>query len=297
VAYSSTWWVMVASARAPPIPPPADPRPPSHRNHTHHQPANTGWPLTMGSHQHAMQTASHALIPGEQLPFVMSYRSVFRVQEFRSLYNAQTLSLIGDQLAAFAVAVLVFDRTGSGLLIALAYASGWLPGVVGGPFLAPYADRLPRRAVMIVCDIARAILVVVLAWPGMLLAAAITLMYVLQLFSAPFSAARSALMVDVLYGGASSTLRQAGTITVSAVASVSSPCWMSARKQPPTSAEARAADGEVVPRIGETPVDIEDLARRGEFEQRSPVGDSKCNRVHIRNCTGLIVAAACARRP
>jgi hypothetical protein len=55
-------------------------------------------------------------------------------------------------------------------------ASGWWPGVVGGPLLAPYADRLPRRAVMIVCDVARALLVTVLAWPGTPLIVAIVLL-------------------------------------------------------------------------------------------------------------------------
>ena len=48
-----------------------------------------------------------------------------------------------------------------------------------------------------------------------------------------------------------------------------------ARNQPPTSAVSRTADGNVVPRIGEILVDAEDLARRSEFEQRSPVGDSQ----------------------
>jgi predicted MFS family arabinose efflux permease len=131
---------------------------------------------------------------------VASYRELFRVREFRFLYGAQTLSLVGDQLAAIAMAVLVFDRTGSGLITAVAYASAWLPGVLGGPLLASYADRFPRRSVMIVCDLARSVLVVALVLPGVPLVVAIPVLYVLHLFGAPFSAARSALMVDVLDG-------------------------------------------------------------------------------------------------
>jgi predicted MFS family arabinose efflux permease len=144
---------------------------------------------------------------------VTTYRSLFQVREFRYLYGAQTLSLVGDQFAAIAVAVLVFDRTNSGLLTAVAYASGWLPAVIGGPLLGPYADRLPRRAVMIVCDVARAILVAALAWPGLPLIVAIAVMYVATLFGAPFSAARSALMVDVLEGDAYVTGNGLGNIT------------------------------------------------------------------------------------
>ena len=53
--------------------------------------------------------------------------------------------------------MLVYDRTRSPLLTALAYASGYLPWIIGGLFLAGLADRYPRRAVMVTCDMARAV--------------------------------------------------------------------------------------------------------------------------------------------
>jgi MFS family permease len=84
-----------------------------------------------------------------------TYRALFTHREFRHLYAAQALSYLGDQLAAVAVAVIVYDRTGSGLLTAVAYASAWLPGVVGGPALGFLADRYPRRTVMIAGDLVR----------------------------------------------------------------------------------------------------------------------------------------------
>ena len=133
---------------------------------------------------------------------MVTYRQLFRVREFRFLYFAQSLSYLGDQLAAISVAVLVFDRTGSGLIAAVAYASGWLPGVLGGPLLATYADRYPRRSVMMVCDGARALLVLVLVTPGLPVGCLIPLLYVMHLFAGPFSAARSALMPQVLEGDA-----------------------------------------------------------------------------------------------
>jgi predicted MFS family arabinose efflux permease len=146
---------------------------------------------------------THRPIPApRQCDLMITYRSLFRISEFRYLYNAYTLSLVGDQLAAIAVAVLVFDETGSGLLTSVAYASGWLPGVVGSPLLAPYADRFPRRDVMVVCDVARGGLVAILVLPGLPLIMMITLLYLIHLFRAPFVAARSALMVEVLDGDA-----------------------------------------------------------------------------------------------
>jgi MFS family permease len=133
---------------------------------------------------------------------MVTYRQLFRVREFRFLYGAQALSYLGDQFAAISVAVLVFDRTGSGFMAAVAYASGWLPGVLGGPLLATYADRFPRRSVMMACDGARAVLVLALVTPGLPVGVLIVLLYVMHLFAGPFSAARSALMPDVLEGDA-----------------------------------------------------------------------------------------------
>jgi predicted MFS family arabinose efflux permease len=131
---------------------------------------------------------------------VATYRQLFGFREYRFLFGGQLLSFLGDQLGAVAIAALVFGRTGSGLLTAVAYAASWLPGVFGGPILATHADRLPRRRVLIVCDLARAALVALLALPAMPLWAAIVLLYVAHLWSPPFTAARSALMPEVLPG-------------------------------------------------------------------------------------------------
>ncbi|MBL7253197.1 MFS transporter [Paractinoplanes lichenicola] len=131
-----------------------------------------------------------------------TYRELFEYREFRFLYGGQVLSYLGDQVAAVAVAVLVFDRTDSALLSAVAYASAWLPGVFGGPILSTYADRLPRRAVLIGCDLARAVLIALVAVPGLPLWLAIVLLYAAHLFSPPFVAARAAIMPEVLPGEA-----------------------------------------------------------------------------------------------
>jgi hypothetical protein len=58
--------------------------------------------------------------------------------------------------------------------------------------LSGLADRLPRRTVMIVCDLSRAVLVVIMALPGLPLALRVAPLFVVTLISAPFSSARSA---------------------------------------------------------------------------------------------------------
>src|SRR5204863_8272786 len=88
-----------------------------------------------------------------------TFRDVFAVAEFRALWLAQLLSIIGDQLARVALTVLVFDRTRSALLAAVTFVVSVVPTFIGGITLAWLADRYPRRAVMIVCDPIRCALV------------------------------------------------------------------------------------------------------------------------------------------
>jgi MFS family permease len=129
-----------------------------------------------------------------------TYREVFAVGEFRALWLAQTLSYIGDQLAQVALAVLVYHHTGSPLLTAVTYALTYLPPIVGGPVLSGLADMFPRRTVMVVCDILRAGLVALMALQAMPFAMLCALVFLTVLLGAPFTAARAALLPDVLHG-------------------------------------------------------------------------------------------------
>jgi predicted MFS family arabinose efflux permease len=130
----------------------------------------------------------------------VGFRDVFAVSEFRALWLAQLLSVAGDQLARVALTVLVYDRTRSALLAALTYAVTIIPVFAGGILLSGLADRLPRRTVMIGCDVVRAVLVLVMAVLGMPLAALVVLLFAVTLFTAPFTSARSALYPDILAG-------------------------------------------------------------------------------------------------
>jgi MFS family permease len=129
-----------------------------------------------------------------------TYREVIAIREFRALWYGQGLSLLGDQLAQVALAVLVYDRTRSPLATAAVYALTYLPSIVGGPLLAGLADRFARRGVMMTCDLIRATLVAVMAVPGMPFWALCALVFFVVLLSAPFSAARAALLPEVLDG-------------------------------------------------------------------------------------------------
>jgi MFS family permease len=134
---------------------------------------------------------------GDERP---SFRSVFAVREFRPLFGTYTLSTVGDELARVALTVLVYQRTDSPLLSAITFALSFLPWAVGGPVLATLADRLPRHRVLIASDVARAVLVALMAVPGTPLPVLLALLLAVSLCAPPFESARSALMADVLEG-------------------------------------------------------------------------------------------------
>jgi MFS family permease len=129
-----------------------------------------------------------------------TFRDVFAVAEFRALWLAQLLSVVGDQLARVALTVLVFARTQSALLAAVTFVASIIPTFVGGVTLAWLADRYPRRQVMIACDLIRCALVLVMAIHGMPIAALVVLLFAVTLVGAPFTSARAAVYPDVLEG-------------------------------------------------------------------------------------------------
>ena len=130
-----------------------------------------------------------------------TFRQVFGISEFRALWTAQVLSVAGDQLARVALTLLVFHRTDSPLLAAITFAASVVPAFIGGLTLSGLADRLPRRQVMIACDLIRVVLVLVMAVSGIPIAVLVAL-FVRgdpDRCAVPLSA-RAALYPDILTG-------------------------------------------------------------------------------------------------
>jgi predicted MFS family arabinose efflux permease len=127
-----------------------------------------------------------------------SYRDVFALSEFRALWLSYVLSAGGDRVALVALTILVYARSKSPLLAAVTFAAGLVPYLFGGLFLSGLADRLPRRTVMIACDVARTLLVGAMLLPGMPLGALIALLYIVTTLQPPFDAARSAIVRDIM---------------------------------------------------------------------------------------------------
>jgi hypothetical protein len=129
-----------------------------------------------------------------------TFRDVFAVREFRALWFSEVLSVAGDRLALVAITLLVYNHTRSPLLAAIAYASGYVPWVIGGLFLADLADRRPRRTIMVVCDVVRMVLVAGMALPHVPIWVLVALLFATTMFAPPFESARAAITPDILLG-------------------------------------------------------------------------------------------------
>jgi MFS family permease len=79
-----------------------------------------------------------------------------RRPSFRLLVLASVGSGFGTYLAAIALSVDIYDRTGSGKWLAALLIADFLPIVLIGLTLGPLVDRLSRRRLMIVADLVRA---------------------------------------------------------------------------------------------------------------------------------------------
>ncbi|WP_341717909.1 MFS transporter [Micromonospora sp. FIMYZ51] len=131
-----------------------------------------------------------------------TFRDVFAVAEFRVVFASFGVFMIGETVKMLALSVLVYERTGSGLLAALAYVTGFLPHALGGLFLLALADRWPARGLIVGYDLLRLAMVAVLATGLLSPSAMLGLVAVVALFGPVSSAARNALLPELLRGDA-----------------------------------------------------------------------------------------------
>ncbi|MFD5749265.1 MFS transporter [Streptomyces sp. NPDC127033] len=129
------------------------------------------------------------------------YGAVFAVREFRFVFAAHLLSLLGVVVSEIALTFLVYDLTGSPLLSALTFALGLLPYLVGGTLLAGVADRYPARRVLVVCDLLCALCVGVMVLPGTPIAGLLALRCAVAAIAPVFTGTRMAALTDILGEG------------------------------------------------------------------------------------------------
>jgi MFS family permease len=130
------------------------------------------------------------------------YRQVLAGREFRVIFAADIVSMLGTVVAAVALTVLVYQRTGSPALAASVMALAFLPYLLGGALAGAAADRLPARRVLVGCDLASAALIAAMTIPGIPVAGLLVLLFANGLIAPVYQGVRSALLPDVLPPGA-----------------------------------------------------------------------------------------------
>ena len=122
-----------------------------------------------------------------------------RNRDFRALFFASVISLGGDWFLWVAINGLIYDATGKALYVGLAILAQESAFFLASPIGGALADRIDRRKLMIVCDLARAVVCVAFLFVGPeTVWLAYVLLPVLATFAAPFDPALSAATPNVV---------------------------------------------------------------------------------------------------
>ena len=118
---------------------------------------------------------------------------------YRHLFAAQIIALIGTGLATVALGLLAFDLAGNnaGVVLGTALAVKMIAYVGVAPIAAAFAERLPRRTMLVTLDLVRAGVALVLPFVSQIWEVYV-LIFVLQAASAAFTPTFQATIPDVL---------------------------------------------------------------------------------------------------
>ena len=131
-----------------------------------------------------------------------SYRDVLGVREFRVIFTANIVSMLGNVVSYVALTVLIYDQTGSAALAALVMALSFLPYLIGGTLLGAAVDRWPARRVLVACDLASAVVVAVMVIPAVPVAGLLALLFANGLIAPVYQGVRASILPDILAPGA-----------------------------------------------------------------------------------------------
>jgi MFS family permease len=79
--------------------------------------------------------------------------------DFWKFWTGQTVSTLGSSFTSFALPLLIFNLTGSSLNLALTVTATVLPYLFFGLVIGAWVDRMNRKCLMVVTDLARALVI------------------------------------------------------------------------------------------------------------------------------------------
>jgi MFS family permease len=109
--------------------------------------------------------------------------------DFWKFWAGQTISNLGSSVTMFALPLLVFKLTGSALNLGISTATSFLPYLLFGLIIGAWVDRLDRKKLMIVTDIARALVLATIPLADMLGLLSVGLIYVVGFVNATLTIA------------------------------------------------------------------------------------------------------------
>ena len=118
---------------------------------------------------------------------------------YRHLFFAQVIALVGTGLATVALGLLAYDLAGgeAGAVLGTALAIKMIAYVGVAPIASAFADRLPRRTMLVSLDLVRAFVAIMLPFVTQVWQVYV-LIFVLQSASAAFTPTFQATIPDVL---------------------------------------------------------------------------------------------------
>jgi len=121
-------------------------------------------------------------------------------RDFRTLYAANAISQMGDWLNVVALFSLLLELTGKGEAVAIALLTRFLPMFFAGPAAGVLADRVSRRAILLVSDLLRAglVLCLLLVWRRDQVWVAYAVVTAHSLVSAFFEPAQQAMLPNLV---------------------------------------------------------------------------------------------------
>ncbi len=88
-----------------------------------------------------------------------SSRPLLLTRNFGLVWSGQLISQIGDGISRLALVWFVYAITGSALKTSIIGLLQTIPPIVLGPLIGVYVDRLPKKYLLIISDVLRAVLI------------------------------------------------------------------------------------------------------------------------------------------
>ena len=125
--------------------------------------------------------------------------AILKNRTYRHLFLAQVIALVGTGLATVALGLLAFDLAGAdaGAVLGTALAIKMIAYVGVAPIASAFAERVPRRAMLVALDLVRAAVAVFLPFVTEIWQVYV-LIFVLQSASAAFTPTFQATIPDIL---------------------------------------------------------------------------------------------------